>query len=249
MFENGKFPRWILLYVVAILFVAGTVNVLMYLAVPTLPDLNAPSWLGFWGSYLGGAIGCLPALAALYDNRREARRQHEESEKSRRLAALPVIACEDSFVRLYAAQLDAFFDLSGMVLLNQDKGLHEAFSSHNPLEYAEKANQLDASYDGFIYLNFHNIGHGPALNVSVACLNASEHGTIPLNSIGSTESKALMLAIQIPPDADEHYQVQYNIGIFFNDIFGNRYVQVQPLFCQKTKHSLKKISVPELIKE
>lgn len=175
--------------------------------------------------------------------------QHEESEKSRRLAAMPVIACEDSFVRLYAAQLDAFFDLSGMVLLNQDKGLHEAFSSHDPLEYAEKANQLDASYSGFICLTFHNIGHGPALNVSVACLNASERGTIPLNSIGSNESKALMLAVQIPPDADEHYQVQYNIGIFFNDTFGNRYMQVQPLSCQKTKHSLKKISVPELIKE
>lgn len=74
MFKNRKIPHWIILYVVAILLVACAVNGLMYLAVPTLPDLNAPTWLTFWGSYLGGAIGCLPALAALYDNRREARR-------------------------------------------------------------------------------------------------------------------------------------------------------------------------------
>lgn len=248
--KKGKLPLWIFLYILGILLLAIVINIAMGFSIPSADkSLDGPSWLDFWGGYLGGAIGCLPALAALYDNRREARSQHEESEKSRRLAALPVIACEDSFVRLYSAQLDAFFDLSGMVLLNQDKGLHEVFSSHDPGEYAEKANQLDASYSGFICLTFHNIGHGPALNVSVACLNISQDGAIPLNSIGSNESKSLMLAVQIPPDADEHYLVQYHIGIFFNDIFGNRYVQVQPLFCRKTKHSLEKISVPELIKE
>ena len=246
--KKGNLPLWIFLYILGILLLATIVNALMVLPIPTDASLNAPTWLGFWGSYLGGAIGCLPALAALYDNRREARRQHEESEKSRRLSAMPVIACESSFTRLYTTQLDAFFDVAGMALLNQTEGLHEAFSSFNPLKYAEKANQLDASYSSFICLTFHNIGHGPALNVSVACLNISEHqSTIPLKSIGSNEKKSLVLAIQIPPDADEHYQAQYHIGISFSDIFGNRYVQVQPLFCRKTEHALGNLSVPELI--
>lgn len=245
--KKGKLPLWIFLYILGILLLATIVNALMGLPIPTDASLTAPSWLDFWGGYLGGAIGCLPALAALYDNRREARRQHEESEKSRRLAALPVIACEDSFTRFYVVQPDAFLDLSSMAQLNQNEGLHEAFSSHDPVEYAEKISQLDSSYSGFIYLTFHNIGHGPALNVSVACLNVSQHGAIPLKSIGSSESKSLMLAVQIPSEADEHYQVQYHIGISFSDIFGNRYVQVQPLFCRKTEHALGNISVPELI--
>ena len=90
--------HWFGFYVVVMLAIPGIVNFLMNLAIPTLPDLNAPSWLGFWGSYLGGAIGCLPALAALYDNRREARRQHEESERSRRLAVMPVFDCRIRYV-------------------------------------------------------------------------------------------------------------------------------------------------------
>ena len=61
MFKNRKIPHWIILYVVVILLVACAVNGLMYLAVPTSPGLTAPSWLDFWGGYLGGAIGCVPA--------------------------------------------------------------------------------------------------------------------------------------------------------------------------------------------
>lgn len=249
MLKNRKIPHWIILYVVAILLVACAVNGLMYLAVPTSSGLTAPSWLDFWGGYLGGAIGCIPALLALYDNRREARRQHEESEKSRRLSALPVIGCEDSFSRFYVVHPDAFLDLSGMVRLNQTEGLHKAFSSYDPTEYAEKISQLDPSYSGFIYLTFHNIGHGPALNVTVACLNVSQESTISLNSIGSNEKKSIMLAVQIPPESDEHYQAQYHIGISFSDIFGNHYVQTQPLFCRKTEHGLGNMSVPELIEK
>ena len=247
--KKGKLPLWILGYVAAILAIAGAINFAMGFSIPTSASLNGPTWLGFWGSYLGGAIGCLPALAALYDNRREARRQHEESEKSRRLSALPVIGCEDSFSRFYVVHPDAFLDLSSMVRLNQAEGLHKAFSSYDPTEYAEKISQLDPSYSGFIYLTFHNIGHGPALNVTVACLNVSQESTIPLNSIGSNEKKSMMLAVQIPPEADEHYQAQYHIGISFSDIFGNHYVQTQPLFCRKTEHALGNTSVPELLEK
>lgn len=58
--QKSDFPRWLILYVLAILVVAGVIDLFMYLAIPTAPGLNAPTWLTFWGSYLGGAIGCLP---------------------------------------------------------------------------------------------------------------------------------------------------------------------------------------------
>lgn len=248
MFKNRKIPHWIILYVVVILLVACAVNGLMYLAVPTSPGLTAPSWLDFWGGYLGGAIGCDPALLALYDNRREARRQHAESEKSRRIAAMPVIACEDNSSAFQAARLDEFFKLSALVLLNSDKGLHDSFSADRPTRYAEKLKQLDSSYSWIIYLDFQNIGAGPALNVSLACLNVPNPGAISLASIGSNERKTLLVCLQTPP-AHEHHQIQYDIGITFNDIFGNHYVQVQPLFCRKAQRALGNISVPELIEK
>ncbi len=241
--------HWLWAYVVAMLAIPGIVDGFMYLAIPTRPDLTAPTWLTFWGSYLGGAIGCMPALAALYDNREETRRQHEESEKNRRLAAMPVIVCEDRSSTFRAARLDEFFNLSALVLLDSDKGFHDNFSADEPAKYTEKVKQLDSSYSRFIYLDFHNIGTGPALNVSFACLNTSQRSTISLMSIGTNERRALLVCVQIPPEADEHYQVQYNIGITFHDIFGNHYAQVQPLICLKNQHALDSISVPELLTE
>ncbi len=154
MFKNKKIPHWIILYVVAILLVACAVNGLMYLAVPTLPDLNAPTWLGFWGSYLGGAIGCLPALAALYDNRLEARRQHEESEKSRRLAAMPAFDCRIRHVsRFYAKDsADQWF------FIGPSGDLHED-SWDEWLEFD--------NYPNCNYIELRNCGRGPALQAKL----------------------------------------------------------------------------------
>ena len=249
MFKKGKLPRWLVLYVLAILLVAGTVNLLMHLAIPTLPDLEAPTWLGFWGSYLGGAIGCLPALAALYDNREEARRQHEESENNRRLAAMPVIACEDNSAIFSLSDIDSLATFSGVILLDETAGFHDAFRTYDPLEYKKRLEKIDDSYSGIFYFDFHNIGAGPSLNVSFSCLNTHQCKSVPLMSIGSNERKALLVCVQIPPEVDEHYQVQYNIGITFHDIFGNHYAQVQPLICKKDQHGLGSISVPELLTE
>ena len=121
--KKGKLPLWIFLYILGILLLAAIVNALMGLSIPTDASLNAPTWLGFWGSYLGGAIGCLPALAALYDNRREARRQHEESEKSRRLAAMPVFDCRIRHVsRSYAKDsADQWFFIGSSGDLHEDR--------------------------------------------------------------------------------------------------------------------------------
>ncbi len=240
--------HWLWAYVVAMLAIPGIVNWFMYLAIPTRLDLTAPTWLTFWGSYLGGAIGCMPALAALYDNREEARRQHEESEKSRRLSAMPVMVCEDNSTTFSLDRIDSLSIFSGVILLNT-AGFHNAFRTYDPSKYKKKLEQIDDSYSGIFYFDFHNIGAGPALNVSFSCLNVPQHDTIPLMSIGPNERKSLLVCVQIPPEADENYQVQYNIGITFHDIFGNHYVQIQPLICRKDQHGLGNISIPELVME
>ena len=247
MFKNRKIPHWIFLYVSAILLVACAVNGLMYLAIPTLPDLSAPSWLDFWGGYLGGAIGCLPALAALYDNRREARRQHEESETSRRLATMPVISCENNSSSFSLNQVDSLLTLSGMILLDMASGFHNFFSPADPKKYVEYLDLIDDSYSGFVFIDFQNIGLGPALNVSITCSNSQQKRPLLMKSIGSNETRSLLLCIQIPHDADDNYLVQYDIEIEFSDIFGNQYVQVQPLMCRKKQHAISDISIPTLV--
>lgn len=247
MFKKSDFPRWLILYVLAILLVAGVINLFMHLAIPTAPGLNAPTWLTFWGSYLGGAIGCLPALAALYDNRKEARKQHEESENSRRLAAMPVITFEDNSSSFSLDQIDSLSTLSGMTLLGMDTGFHSTFKAHDPNKYCEKLKQLDASYSGIFFFDFQNIGVGPALNISLSCSNISPHRSIPLKSIGANETRSLLFCIQIPPEGDPSHPIQYDIKITFSDIFGNDYFQVQPLICGNHQHTFGSISLPELI--
>lgn len=247
MFKNRKIPHWIFLYVVAILLVAGAVNGLMYLAVPTLPDLNAPTWLTFWGSYLGGAIGCVPALLALYDNRREARKQHEESEKTRRLATMPVISCENNSSSFSLNQVDSLLTLSGMILLDMASGFHNFFSPADPKKYVEYLDLIDDSYSGFVFIDFQNIGLGPALNVSISCSNSQQKNPQLMKSIGSNETRSLLLCVQIPHEADDNYLVRYDIEIKFSDILGNQYVQVQPLMFRKNKCALSHISIPALV--
>ena len=241
--------HWLWAYVVAMLAIPGIVDGFMYLAIPTRPDLTAPTWLTFWGSYLGGAIGCMPALAALYDNREEARRQHEESEKSRRLSAMPVMACEDNSHSFSFSRMDSLSKLSALVLLDSSTGLHDGFNHPDPNKYREILKQIDTSYSGLMFFEFHNIGAGPALNVSLACSNVPQQRPLLLKSIGANETRSLLLCVQIPPKAGDNYRFRYNIEITFSDIFGNQYVQVQPLICQKELHSLSDISLPELVKK
>lgn len=245
--KKGKLPLWILGYAAVILVIAVVINVAMGFSIPTNAGLTAPTWLGFWGSYLGGAIGCIPALLALYDNRREARLQHEESEKSRRLAAMPVIACEDHSTSFSLGRVESLLTLTGMVLLDSVAGLHDMFTASNPKEYFENLHKIDVSYSGQFFFEFRNIGSGPALNISFSCSNTQQKSPLLLKSIGSNEITSLLVCVQIPPEADDSYLVQYNVEITFSDIFGNHYMQIQPLTCSKSEHDLLDISIPVLI--
>ena len=122
-----KEVRWICLYILVIIGIAGLINLLMSPSIPSISSIGAPTWLNFWGSYLGGAIGCLPAIAALQHSRREARRQHEENEKSRRLGALPVFACTLNSASLLIGQAENLTTLSGVIHLSQERGLYCQF--------------------------------------------------------------------------------------------------------------------------
>lgn len=221
MFKNRKIPHWIFLYVVAILLVAGAVNGLMYLSVPTLPVLDAKTWLGFWGSYLGGAIGCVPALLALYDNRREARKQHEESEKSRRLAVMPVFDCRIRHVsRSYAKDFaDQWFFIGPSGDLHEDSWEEWLIFDDCP----------DCNY-----IELSNCGPGPALQTKLLFNDYP----VDLFHIKNGES-----AYYILDPSYEYFESQGNestvrFTIKSQDIYGNLYSQeliFKVLLCSEEK--------------
>ena len=238
--------HWLAGYAVIILIFAFALNFSMEIPITSFNrSLGADNWLVFWGSYLGGALGCIPALAALLDNRREADRQHEESEKSRRLSTLPVFSCAGNPLSFVSGQPESVTTLSGLIFLSQEQGLHGQFSSWKPEEYAKSVLAADKNHVCLIF-ELRNIGAGPALNVSLTC---APSGPIPVQSIGAGEKSTLILGVHVPPDADQSYLHTYTIQISFSDVFGNRYVQLQPLKVQKTAYTLAEISTPELIEQ
>lgn len=158
MFKKGKLLPRLLLYALAIVGIAAFINFLMGVPIPTATSLNAPTWLTFWGSYLGGAIGCLPALAALYDNRKEARKQHAENEKSRRLAVMPVFDCRIRHVSTEYAK----DDFSKYLLIDFTGTLREGDFD----DWLE----LDC-YPECHYIDLCNCGLGPALQAKLCFKN------------------------------------------------------------------------------
>lgn len=244
MIKNRKLYLRIFLYIVAILLLAGAVYLFMHLAIPTLPNLNASTWLGFWGSYLGGAIGCLPALAALYDNREEARRQHEETKTDRRLEIMPVFSCKTNVLSRDHIENISIQSLSGLLFLNPTEGFCDTFLSGSFVDYVRKMNAADSSYL-FISLELTNIGFGPALNVFLSSTITSSHRIIPINSIGANDNRTLIVGLNIPPNASNEQLFKYNISISFTDVFGNAYSQDQPLVIKKGAYFFSEISFPK----
>lgn len=243
--KKGKLPLWILGYVAVILAIAVVINFAMGLAIPTNASLNGPTWLGFWGSYLGGAIGCIPAIAAFVHSVGESKHQHEELKTDRRLATMPVFSCRSNFLDFELGDKKVLSSLYALVFLNQSTGFHDMFSFSDPKYYIEKVKNVTPPHL-YIFFELHNIGSGPALNVSMSCPNIVISHSVPLNSVGAGETRTILMGVHIPQEANDNYLFQYEIMVSFMDIFGNTYTQSQPLKVRKGTYSIVPISIPVL---
>lgn len=200
--------HWLWAYVVAMLAIPGIVDGFMYLAIPTRPDLTAPTWLTFWGSYLGGAIGCMPALAALYDNREEARRQHEENEKSRRLSVMPVFDCRIRYISTEKAKKHylKFFliDYNGILQI----GDFDDWLELNCYEHCH-------------YMDLCNCGLGPALQAKL-CFQDHRVDLFNLKNGYTSHYIFLFSSKYLLPSENER---TIHMTVECQDIYGNHYEQ------------------------
>lgn len=201
--------HWVAAYFCAALMIAVVVNIGMSLPITSLNTfLDEHDWLTFWGSYLGGAIGCLPAIAAYRHSIDESDRQHKESEESRRLAVMPVFDCRIRYVSTKKAKkrFSNFFliDFNGKLCI----GDLEDWSELN-------------CYPACHYMDLCNCGLGPALQAKL-CFQDHRVDLFNLKNGYTSHYIFLFSSKYLLPSENEgtvHFTVECH------DIYGNRYEQ------------------------
>lgn len=219
--SNGKIPQkphfhWLWLYVFAIICIAFIVNLCMFIPIPTPSGLNNGYWLGFWGSLLGGSIGCIPAIAALRENRLESERQFEKEQRNRRLGVIPIFDCQIldrpyTFYNSHSIQNGFVIDYLGTLRNRNECDDQEPYES-------EMMN----------FLKLSNCGLGPALNVKLSFDNSS----VDLSYIrNGNDPYFYWIVLSRGFFKDEDTMSHISLVLSFSDVYGNRYKQTFVFRC------------------
>lgn len=201
--------HWVAAYFCAALMIAVVVNIGMSLPITSFNTLlDEDDWLTFWGSYLGGAIGCLPAIAAYRHSIDESDRQHKESEESRRLAVMPAFDCRIRYVSTEYAKDDS----SQYFVIDFNGTLREGdFDDWLELDCYPKCNYIDLC----------NCGLGPALQ---AKLRFKDHCVDLFNlKNGYTAHYIFVPSIKYFLSSNAKHTVCFTVEC--QDIYGNLYAQ------------------------
>lgn len=203
--------HWIAAYFCAALIIAVVVNIGMRLPIVSFnTSLKSDTWLTFWGSYLGGAIGCLPAIASYRHSIDESSRQHKESEESRRLAVMPVFDCRIRYVSTEYAKNNS----SNFFLVDPDGVLREAIDDGD--DWSELYFCPDCNY-----IDLCNCGLGPALQVK---LRFKDHCVDLFNlKNGYTAHYIFSPSIKYFLSSNAKHTVCFTVEC--QDIYGNLYAQ------------------------
>ena len=231
--------HWIESYFCAALMLAVVVNIGMNLPIASLnASLEAPTWLGFWGSYLGGAIGCLPAIAAYRRSIDESKRQIEKEEANRRLSVRPILnlsstPLERSFHALphiFFSTAEGFKPMSSQLSTSIDIALH------------------DSPQKG-IKICIKNLGFGHALNVKLSYFGTVHYlGTIEQGS--STDQLFYLSNFKIHAweKPSQLTAITFSIFLTYEDVFCNEYKQTINLILFSDEYSVVSDIKPVLIK-
>lgn len=220
--KKSNFPRWLAAYVVIILAIALLINAAMLLPIPTIAALDAPTWLTFWGSYLGGAIGCIPAIAAYRHSIDDSKRRDEAEERKRRLDVRPIM--------LISASPVAASDLKNYPLVTFS-------SSEGLLDWGTSMQDQVPILPNTCLLTIKNLGQGHALNLKLSYETPGEMFTSVV--LGTLEKEKAMCTVfcfsdiisSPDPDADPDSDTNssafciLNLTLTFEDVLRNEYQQ------------------------
>lgn len=238
MKKNKEPTHWLWKYVAAILLFAAAVNGAMYLPIPTLSTLTSGDWLGFWGSYLGGAIGCIPAIAALLHSQAEAKRLHEETAETHRLSIMPAFSVEMNLRHNF----DAY---TVCVALNPD-GTLTVKSTDAAITARMFADTHGGTDKDYVCHNceLQNIGLGPALGLKLTLKSGLNEQAKRLIFDSYGAGKVVHILLCLPK------RTSSTVVLTYSDFLGNEYSQSFSLAYTKSddRYTVLPVSAPTLIK-
>ena len=220
--------NWLWLYALAVILLALAVNVAMCIPIPTLHSLTSGDWLNFWGGYLGGVLGCIPAFAALHESRRQARQQHDEvqaqleesrrqteqmlydSQEVRRCSVMPLVDLTIFPLNHCPSteELDEYW-----CLMTDTQGAN--YTYRPTILTSEKYRQAPGRYY-VVYVR--NIGLGPALNATVR-----DDKNCPFFDGDVSTTHDLKSILEITPIKHSEVSRPVNFVIQYTDVFSNLY--------------------------
>lgn len=238
--------HWIGSYFLAILLLAIIINIGMQIPVISFnPSLDAPIWLTFWGSYLGGAIGCLPAIAAYRHSIDESKRQIERDEANHRLNVRPILNI--SFAPLgrsfYKLPYISFSTLEG-------------FEPVSPPQERDIDNALRQFPEKGSLLSIKNLGFGHALNATLTYTNPCTNfktihylGTIERDSLIEQLFYFSNFKTVASKKAPIPTAITYSLFLSYEDVFCNEYKQQLHLILFPDEYAIVSETKPVLIKK
>lgn len=222
--QNNHY-RWIWIYAAVIVLLAGVINIFMWLPIPTFGSLSETSWLGFWGSYLGGAPGCLPAIAALIEGRQQAKREHKEREKDRHFSHMPVFDCEMEYISDFSSDTFTLSDIKSIMMITAS-GCRFIW---DPLHFPDIYDRTDLFGSFPLYVRLKNVGLGPAMNAKVSIF-----GQRPFSIGQFPVGKEFAFMVILDSSSNNSLAGDLTATISFEDVFEWCYTQKQP-FIKKSE--------------
>lgn len=193
--------------VLLILVPPSIVNCLTFNSLMTSKESPAIPWIGFWGAYLGGLLGSIAALIALFETRHQSNLQQIENDENRRLSVMPALD-------ISARPIEKNIIAKSFFILKPNDPI--SFSELTKAEYSTYPRNHEA------ILCFTNIGLGPAFNIQ---LSFADIAPIKIDGLKVGQTNAYGIKPFLSAGQDEYES--FSFSVIFSDILGNRYKQSQ----------------------
>lgn len=169
-------------------------------------DLTNKEWLGFWGSYLGGLLGSIAALVALFLTIHQQEKHHADAEESNRCLIMPAVICS-------LASKEACEDHTFSFLMISKNGDVTSYTTTTKERF--KNFKKDLSCESFFYFVVKNIGLGPAFNVNLYVNDFQTSHSVHIGGLSSNGEKAYVISFE--------QSQSYRLYLRFQDAFENTY--------------------------
>lgn len=243
-------------FISAIIIIPIILNCLLYLPFPLTPwDLSNKDWLSFWGSFLGGCIGGIATLFAVYYTLKQNLVYYHQSIKKQdhktRIEVLPYIDVRPYSENESIENITLIQFPSGYILFNTNEVTYSAKLSG--FSFRTDENGISDFYNTDIPkiktpLSICNVGMYSAVDVTFELNNSIYKDYAIMPSFNLKEGKTFNLYFIF----DKQFpKGEHIFNVKFKNIYGDEYLQnfKLDLDIENKNSSLERITYPVLTKK